>query len=201
MPNPLGLPDEVVQKRPSSLRDLLSLQPVPLRVVELDRRWGPLAGQRLGIKGLAAQDLMEASAAAVRWCEEVNKIEARHLYSDLGEGNLQVETQVQILSRALVSPEASGERLVDGPDDVRSLFSPEQVSWLFERFSEWQAERSPYDVVLDPERIEQIADELGKGYRPTTWLSSCDAGTVKRISAALVARLLRQTSQPSSASG
>lgn len=197
MSNELGLPDDFVTKRPASLRAMLSVAKVPHVVVALTgAAWGELDGRRLALRSLAAGAMSEAVGAAIRWCETEAKIDAQHLYTDVGESSLELETQVQVLARALVNPDDATRPFVDGPRDVRELLTPEQVVWLFERFVEFQATRSPYEILRDQAKIEELADDLGKGFRSPTSLSSSDSSTLRRLVTSLVARLRRQTTPP-----
>lgn len=201
MPNPLGIPDEALTRRPSSLRELLAGAKVPHVVQPLQgAAWGPLAGQRVGLRSLPSGLLLEATGAAIAWCRDVARLDERHLYSETGEEALDLETKVQILSRALVQPDAPDKSFVEGPADVRELLTPEQVTWLFDRWSLFQRERSPYEVLADEAKIEEVAEALGKGFAPPTSLTSYDFGTLRRITLSLVARLRKLTTPSSSAS-
>lgn len=201
MPNSLGLPDEVVQKRPSSLREWLSLQKPPHIVVDLrGEGWGGLNGQRVGLRSLSAGAMSECVGAAIAWCAKNAGIGHEHLYTEVGQESLEVHTRVELLARALVQPDDSERPFVEGPADVRELLTPEQVTWLFERFSDFQITRSPYELLQEHGGLERVVDDLSKGYRSPTSLNSFDGVTVRRISAALVARLARQTMPSSSAS-
>jgi len=201
MPNPLGIPDEALTKRPSSLRELLAGTKIPHVVQPLQgAAWGALAGQRVGLRSLPSGVLVEATGAAIAWCRDVAKIDERHLYNETGEEALDLEIKVQILAKGLVQPDAPDKPFTEGPADVRELLTPEQVTWLFDRWSAWQRERSPYEVLADEAKIEEVAEALGKGFASPTSLTSYDFGTLRRISLSLVARLRKLTTESSSAS-
>lgn len=196
--NPLGLPDEAVTRRPSTLREMLGHQALPYAVVTLDdASWGALYNKAVGLRALPAGRQSQAVGAAIRWLTTEGGFERADVFTETGENALELEFKVQLLAAALVSADDPKKRLVDGPADVRELFLPEQVQWLFERYLEHQRERSPIKA-MGPETIRQIAAELGKGYRPATSLKSYDAATLRSIVIELANQLLMRTTPPSS---
>lgn len=199
MPNALGLPDEALTKRPSSLRELLSIGKVPHAPVLLEgAAWGPLAGQRVGLRSLSADALTRSAGAAAAWCCAEAGLDRRDLYTDVGSESLEIEYRVQVISRALVHAEDPSRPMVDGASDVRELLTPEQVTFLFERFLEFQQTRSPYEVLGDSAKIEELARDLGKGFRPLTSLRRYDAATLRAIITSLVNRPAKPTPPRSS---
>ncbi len=202
MSNPLGLPDDAIVKAPSglrllSLRQMLGAGPVPHAVHQLRGvAWGQLDGARVALRSLSTDEQERCVADALKWLTEGAKIQRADVYTETGEQALQVEFQVQTLARALVSADDPRKALCESAADVRELLTPEQVAWLFERYTEFQAERSPYQK-LSPEGVEEVATALGKGFLPPTSLSSYDAATLRSIVTALVNQRSTRTTAPS----
>jgi hypothetical protein len=201
--NPLGLPDEAIVKAPSALRQLtlrqlLGAGAVPHVVHALQGpAWGPLDGQSVALRALSTDEQERCVADALKWLTEGAKLQRADVYTETGEQTLAVEYQVQVLARALVMPADPRKPMVEGAADVRELLSPEQVAWLFEQYTAFQATRSPYQK-LTPEGVEEVATALGKGFLPPTSLSSFDAATLRSIVTALALRLSTLTTAPSS---
>lgn len=204
MSNPLGLPDDAIAKAPSglrllSLRQMLGNGPVPHATHTLaGAAWGPLDGTRVALRSLSTDEQERCVADALKWLTEGAKLQRADVYTETGEQALQVEFQVQTLARALVSGDDPRKPLCEGPADVRELLTPEQVGWLFDRYTEFQTTRSPYQK-LTPEGVEEVATALGKGFLPLTSLSSFDAASLRSIVTALVNRPSTPTTAPSSA--
>lgn len=203
MSNPLGLPDDAIAKAPSALRQLTLRQmlgsgAVPHAVHTLQGgAWGPLDGTRIALRALSTDEQERCVADALKWLTEGAKLQRADVYTETGEQALAVEYQVQVLARALVMPDDPRKALVEGAADVRELLTPEQVAWLFEQYTAFQATRSPYQK-LTPEGVEEVATALGKGFLPATSLNSYDAATLRSIVIALVSRPSVQTTAPSS---
>lgn len=200
MTNPLGIPDEALLDRPSPLAELLGDAPIFVQRVELaGEEWGRWAGHHVGLRSLPNGAHAKAYGHAVAWLTGGDVRLAREdLFSELGQVTLETEVRVQILALALVSPDPPHARMVKSAGDARDRFTPEQVVWLFERYQDVQQARSPIKTLLDPERVKELADALGKGFLPTTSLKSYDAGTLRRICIALVDRLSKPTPPSSS---
>lgn len=199
MTNPLGLPDDALIERPSPLAELLGEAPVFVRRVDLTgEEWGRWQGQHVGLRSLPNSTHAKAYGHAIAWLTGDAKLAREDLFSELGAATLEIETRVQILAQALVSPEPPHARMVKQASDVRDRFTPEQVVWLFERYEEVQQQRSPIKAITDPAKVKELADALGKGFLPRTSVSSFDAGTLRRIMLELVDRHSTPTSPSSS---
>lgn len=194
--------DQFATRRQSTLRQLLGAAPVEHKVLELSGpAWGPLAGQRVGLRALSAQQQLQGVADAIAWLTTTAKMDRDDVYTETGQASLDLETKVQWLSRALVQVEDPKRAWVEGPADVRELLRPEQVTWLFDRYAEYQRERSPYELLADAKKLEEVVDGLGKGWISPTSLSSCDASSLRYIALGLASRLRSLTTLPSSGTG
>lgn len=179
---------------------------VPFRRVRVER--GRLAGLDIAVRTLPLADIQAASRAALRYLTEECGWREEHLYTELGEGVHDAETQVQLLARCLLVPPDGAEDgaversatapLVSGVDELRALLDGDEVALLFQEFTRWQQERSPISRAKSAEEIEAHVEALGKGGTPLSWLRSCDSGTLLAIATELAVRLMTSTSSSSS---
>ncbi len=210
MTNPLGIGDEFVTQRPSGLREMLFGAKVPPTLVVLEgEHWGALAGQTLAIRSLPAGAQAQALGAAIEWLTKTAKMTREDIYSEAGDGTLDMLTRAAILARVLLDPKTlkplcasitdviGSLDLSDEEDGYRAGFTAYQITWLFDEYDKFQRARSPFRVISAKE-IEEVADALGKGVIPPTSLKSYARPTLVDIATALVSRLTRQTTPSSS---
>lgn len=169
---------------------------------------GRLAQLDLAVRSLPQHEIATAMRAALKglvddgWNEE-------HLYTELGEGVHDLETQVQVLSRCLLVPPAEGEAgdatesqcvpFADSAEDLRKILEPDEVAFIFREFTRYQEERSPISRARTPEEVVAFVDALGKEMIPLSRLRSCDSATLLAIATELGERLVISTSYSSSA--
>lgn len=186
----------IVDKR-SGLAKALGGGPVPVRV--LDGLGGRLAGVSVGVRALPIGEVQRATADAITYLTGSDcGFKEEHLYTELGEGVLDAETKLQILVRALVSPEEPTERLVGSSDELRALLEPDEVTALFNEFVAWQEERSPISRARSWEEVEDFLEALGKGRVPPTRLKNFDSSSLRFMLSELAVRHWRPTSPPCS---
>lgn len=185
-----------ITDRRSGLAKALGTGPVPVRV--LDGLGGRLAGVAVGVRTLPLSEVQRATADAIRYLTEECGFKEEHLYTELGEEVLDVETRLQILVRALVSPEEPTERLASSPDELRALLEPDEVTQLFNEFVAWQEERSPISRARSWEEVEDFLEALGKGRVPPTRLKNFDSSSLRFMLSELAVRHWKPTSPPCS---
>lgn len=185
----------IVDKR-SGLAKALGGGPVPVRV--LDDLGGRLAGVPVGVRALPIGEVQRASADAIGYLTGECGFKEEHLYTELGEGVLDAETKLQILVRALVSPDEPTVRLTSSPDELRALLEPDEVTQLFNEFAAWQEERSPISRARSWEEVEDFIEALGKGRVPPTRLKNFDSSSLRFMLSELAVRHWMPTSPPCS---
>lgn len=168
---------------------------------------GRLARLDLAVRALPQAEVQGAMRAAVKHLVDEAGWSDEQLYTELGAGIHDTETQVQVLARCLVIPPADGETgettagacvsFVDTPDELRKLLEPDEVAYLFREFIRFQEERSPISRAHSAEEVVAYVDALGKGMIPTSQLKSCDNATLLDIACELAERLKIST-RPSS---
>lgn len=209
MANPLGIADEFIAQRPSGLREMLFGARLPHTKVTLrGGEWGQLDGVTIALRSLPAGAQAQALGVAIEWLTKTAKMSREDVYSESGEGTLDMLTRAAMLARALVDP-TTLKPLCEGIADVigtlddsedgdkfRPGFTSYQITWLFDEYDRFQQARSPFKAVSAKE-IEEVADALGKGVIPATSLRSYARPTLVDIATALVSRLTKRTT-PSS---
>ncbi len=176
---------------------------VPCRRVEI--RTGRLAGLPAALRALSAAEIQRATLDAVKHLT-TEGWEKEDLYTELGESVLNMETAVRLLAAALVVPPGEqgevrpGELapLTSGPDQVRALFEPDEITLLFREFCAYQDERSPLSRAKSVEEVEDLIEALGKGQAPTSRLNAFDPSSLRSIITGLAVRLMSATRPPSS---
>jgi len=170
---------------------------VPFRRLELTT--GRLAGIPIAIRSLSAQQITDATREAVRYLSEAGWTDD-HLFTELGESIFNMETCVQILARALIVPPGSDlvkheevTLLTSGPDQVRALLDPDEITLLDREFNAFQAERSPLSRATKWEEVQDLMEALGKGQVPSSRLSVFDDTSLRFIVTELAARLMSAT--------
>lgn len=175
---------------------------VPAKTVTLDR--GRLAGVPMALRSLSAGALQQASRDALKYLTETGWRD-EHLFTELGKSALNTETAVRILAAALVVPPAADtgkvsdlEMFTSGPDQVRALLEPDEITLLFNEFCGWQEERSPISRAKSWEEVEDFVEALGKGAVPTSRLLSFDTSSLCFMLREVAARWTTATRRPSS---
>lgn len=165
---------------------------VPTRTID---GYGPRLNG-LALRALPAGELQKATAAAVVYLtsEEVG-FRDEHLYTEVGEQALDLETKMQVLFRALVDPADPAVAYAANVDEVRVL-EPDEVSVLFNEFVTFQEERSPMTRASSWEEVEDLLEALGKGSVPKTRLNSFDASSLRFMLHELAVRHWTPTSPP-----
>lgn len=146
---------------------------------------GRLVGVRFALRSLPHVQIGGkggAALSAVKYLTDECGWKDEQLFTELGEAVHDVETQAQVLVRALVVPPPEGAVLTAAnatpmakdADDLRSLLEPDEIAWLYREFLRFQHERSPLTRAKTPEEIEAFVDSLGKGTTPPSRLRSCD---------------------------
>ena len=175
---------------------------IPCRRVEILS--GRLAGMPAALRALSAGDIQKATLDAVKYLSGEGW-EKEDLFTELGESVLNMETAVRILALALVSPPEvdqarTGElsRLTSGPDQVRALFEPDEITLLFREFCAYQEERSPLSRATTVGEVEDLIEALGKGQAPISRLNAFDPSSLKNIIIGLAVRQMSATRPRSS---
>lgn len=169
---------------------------------------GRLADVDMAVRSLPQGEIHAALRSALRHlCEDCGWKE-EHLYTELGEGVHDGESQLQVLAKALIVPPAGDdegtaiaetcEPLVSSVDELRTLLMPDEAAFLIGAFNRWQQERSPISRVRSAEELEEYVDALGKGAIPPFWLKSCDSVSLLAIATELAERLVTSTRLSSS---
>lgn len=168
---------------------------------------GRLQHVAIGLRSLSQDRIQAAVRSAVEYLTEACRWRDEQLYTELGEAVYDTETQVRVLAEALIVPPETDEAvlttgdvqpLVSGPDDLRALLEPDEVSVLYTAFVRWQRERSPLTRATTREEVEAFVEGLGKGMIPVSRLSTCEPASLLAIATSLAARLPTWTKPRSS---
>lgn len=170
---------------------------------------GRLAGLPAALRALTTVEIQRATVEAKKYLT-AEGWEADDLYTELGESIFNMETEVRLLAVALIAPPASGEMktsevqpLTSGPDQVRALFEPDEITLLMREFYAYQTERSPLSRATSVEEVEDLIEALGKGQAPISRLNAFDPSSLKSIITGLAVRqmnAMRRRSSPTSPS-
>lgn len=156
-----------------------------------------LRGVPLAVRMLTDEERARAHAAAVAWIRTRAGFAEEYVYSGNGAAEVDLEIKVQTLAVALVDPSTLAPVAKDA-DDLRGVLTSDEVAFLYERFLDLCAERSPFQS-LTFERLMEEVDALGKGTIPLSSLNGYDSASLRIIARELVARHARQMSGSSSA--
>jgi len=169
---------------------------------------GRLADVDMAVRSLPQGEITAALRAALRYLTEECGWKEEHLYTELGEGAHDGESQLQVLAKALVVPPAESdegtaiaetcEPLVASVEELRLLLMPDEIAFLFQAFARWQQERSPISRARSAEEVEAYVDALGKGVIPISWLKSCDNASLLAIATELAVQHMTSTNLSSS---
>lgn len=155
-----------------------------------------LRGVPLAVRMITDDERARAHAAAVAWLRTRAGFAEEYVYSGNGAAEVDVEIKVQVLALALVDPSTQSPVAKDA-DDLRATLTSDEVTFLYERFLDLCAERSPFREMAFDKMMEEL-DALGKGTIPLSSLNGYDSASLRTIARELVARHVRQMSGPSS---
>jgi hypothetical protein len=162
-------------------------------------RW---AGFSFGIRALPVSEVQTATVDALRELTEKFRLPAELLFTSVSDEMREISNRVHILYRVLVSAEPPHERLFATADKLREVLEPDELHLLFERYMDWQIERTPVAAAKTLTEVMGVVEALGKGMAPSSALSGFDAATLRYIVTALAqerqALLTNSTSAPSS---
>lgn len=170
----------------------------PVKIIDdfdgSDGRW---TGSTFGLKALPIEGIQRAIVAATRVVNEKWGVRESLMFTSVSESIIDMETKVQVLAQVLVSPTAPHEPLFT-VDDLRARVEPDEVAVLYERFLDWQQERSPLSTAKTGAEVMEAVEAMGKGLVPASFLSTCDAAMLRYIVRELAARLTTWTKPDSS---
>ncbi len=165
------------------------------------------AGLDLAVRWLPEDVQASAPRRAVRaltvgedaWRDEL-------LYTELGEAVYDLETQVQVVARALIVAPPAGTVLTEAnctpalrdADEVRRTLDADEVRAVHTAWLRFQRSRSPITYAASAEEVEGFVDALGKGMLPPSRLRTCEPDTLLAIATCMASRLSSQTSSSSS---
>lgn len=183
----------------SPLSRLLGQAPLALKAIEgFEGASGRFRGTPLAVRALSGDDQERATAEAAKHLVATCGFERADLYTEIGEGLFTYEVKVQLLARALYVPGPSPVPFAASAEELRRLLEPDEVAELFERFLDWQEERSPLRRARSWEEVESFLEALGKGWTAPTSLSSYDAASLRFMLRELAVRWVKLTKPPSS---
>jgi hypothetical protein len=169
----------IIDKR-SGLAKLLGDGPIPTSTFDdFAGCGGRFQGRSFSLRSLSAHAVSTATAAAAAWLTGGCGFKEEHLYTPTAEAFFNLEVKVQILTKALVDPSDPRKTFADNPAQLREGLEPDEVSSLFERWTDWQESRSPLASLRTVEAIDAELDALGKGQTASTLLLRYDSGTLR----------------------
>lgn len=175
---------------------------VPCKPVEILR--GRLAGIPAAVRALSSAEIQRATLDATKYLT-AEGWEKEDFFTELGESVFNMETAVRILAAALIVPPAAAETkaaeavpLTSGPDQVRALLEPDEITLLFQEFCAWQEERSPLSRAKTLAEVEDLIEALGKGQVSISRLNAFDPSSLKNIIYELAVQRMSATRRPSS---
>lgn len=181
--------------RGSWLAKLMSVHTRPHRVFTITE--GRLKGTTFAVRWLSAEDHTKSIDEARKYLIENGKWDPVDLYTGAGANRLEFESQIQLISRALVDPDAPDTQACAGPEDVRKRLDADEVRRIYDEWDDFQAERSPWRRWKDAAAFEADVDSLGKGLMSEAWLRCFDSASLRSIVQSLVSRLRTQTKDSS----
>jgi len=182
----------------SGLAKLLGNGAVPTRSFEdFEGCGGRFKGTSLAFRALSASEVALATSRAVAWLTTTCGFQREDLYTEVASGFFSLEVKVQCLALALVEPADPAKPWAETPAQLRELLEPDEITALFERWQDWQEERSPLSGLRSVEAVDEELDALGKGLTAATSLLRYDSGTL-RFMLRRAAERLRAATRPSS---
>ncbi len=181
---------------------------IPWKRVRAER--GRLTSAKLAVRFLPWFSVENAQLAALTFLTEGRdgaKWQESHLYTELGEATLDVETQARVLAEGLiVAPDHDDAELTEGTcvraardaEDLRKLLTADEIGFLYTEFVRFDRECSPITRAAAPEEVEAFIDALGKGTMPVSRLRTCAPDSLLAIATSLAVRYVLQMSEHSS---
>lgn len=171
--------DDRIKDTRSPLARLLGNAPIAHRVFEVES--GRLAGKRLAVRWINAEQKTRASVDAVKFLCESCGWQREDLFTPLGENVLDLETKVRMLAASLADPENVRAPFAKDPEEVRALLGSMEIDMLFREFLALHEEQEPFDRIKKWEEVEGFVQALGKGWTlPMSW-NSFGSGTLRDI--------------------
>lgn len=164
--------------------------------VDVEGAGGRLRGLALGLRSLTADEITRCAAKARAYLRAAG-FRDEDFFSDDGRAYEQLATKAECLALALVSPDDHSPVAKDA-DEVRKFLEAEEIAQFYELWLDYMDERSPISKAKSWEELEGKLDAMGKGLLPPSWLTRCDAATLRSIVRGLVSRSTTATSTPSS---
>lgn len=169
--------EEFARDQRSPLARLLGAAPIAHKVFEMGE--GRLAGKRLAVRWITAEQKTRASVDAVKFLCEACGWDRQDLFTPLGESVLDLETKVRMLAVGLVDPDNVTKPLAKDVDELRALLGVGEIDALFRELSALIEQEEPFDRVRTWEEVEGFVTALGKGWTlPRSW-SSFGNGTLR----------------------
>lgn len=196
--------DGFIKDRRSPLAQALGERGFAVKVVEdFEGHDGRMKGVPIALRALSNDQRLRCVLAAQRFLHEECGATEYWLEGEVGKGEFDLESQVRLLTVALVEPEFPHACIAKSADDLRKLFDAQEIRQLYELFVDHLAERSPVSRAKSAEEVEAVVEALGKGLIPTSRLTSFDSSTLRSALHSLAVRhwrLMSSSSSPSSPS-
>lgn len=180
----------------SGLNKLLAGRVRPHKTVTLEvkRADGPIT-LNLALRALTADDAARAHADAIKWLVNTGGWQREDLINDAGDAVLNLEVMVQTLARALVDAEKPEVAFAADASEVRRLFEVDEIRALWDEYSAWSRERSPFRDLKTQQEVREVADALGKGLISPNSLPRYDYDTLRRIIISLADQRAKWTTE------
>lgn len=154
----------------------------PVKVIDdFPGAGGRMHGFTFGLRALSVEDTQRAAIDAVRELGDKFRVPEALLFTTVAEEVRDISAKVHILYRAVVHQDPPNERIFKTPDELRSAFEVDELNALFERYMDWQIERSPISTSKKFEDVMGVIDAMGKGMAPSSVLNGYDAATLRYI--------------------
>ncbi len=163
-----SLPDGV-----SPLMTLIGRVTTPHKVVTLPGFDPEDEDAKVALVALKELDTQEARLDAVQWLLEKKKMPEWLIATDMGQGLLDSEIQVQLLWRSMRMPDNLKKSFATSPADVRMNLESDARQALFQEYLEFQNSRSPLRYLRTEAEMEEFISTLLKDSLMGTELSYC----------------------------
>lgn len=164
---------------------------------DFDGAGGRFKGVAWSMWALTGDELARAGAAAMRYAVETCKWSEESLLTGDGRGVLLMATKAHHLAAALRCADKVEEPLAESGTEVLRLLEPDEIEAFYERFLDWQQERSPFASARDWKEVEGFVEALGKGWTEPTALSRYDSASLRSM-LLFTARALHRPTTPRS---
>lgn len=158
---------------------------------------GRFQGVTFALWALTADEVSRSLATAYAWCRETAKWSEESLLVGDGKAVLTMASKAHQLALSLRDPDDTLKPLASDGADVLRLMEPDEIGAMYERFLDWQQERSPLQHIPAGE-VESFVEALGKGWTHPTSLASCDSASLRYMLLYTAKALHSQTRAPSS---